>query len=34
VKAPPVTRWADRLLNPMLGKSLVVYARKPSGAAR
>ncbi len=30
VKAPPVTRWADRLLNPVLGKSLVVYARKPS----
>jgi SAM-dependent methyltransferase len=34
VKAPPVTRWADRLLNPVLGKSLVVYARKPSGAGR
>ena len=27
--APPVTRWADRLLNPLLGKSLVVYAIKP-----
>ena len=26
--APPVTRWADRLLNPLLGKSLVVYAVK------
>ena len=24
-----VTRWLDRLLNPVLGKSLVVYARKP-----
>jgi SAM-dependent methyltransferase len=34
VKAPPATRWADRLLNPMLGKSLVVYAQKPTGAAR
>ena len=27
--APAVTRIADRLLNPVLGKSLVVYARKP-----
>jgi SAM-dependent methyltransferase len=27
---PAVTRWADRLLNPVLGKSLVVYARKPA----
>jgi hypothetical protein len=24
-----ITRWADRLLNPILGKSLIVYARKP-----
>lgn len=24
-----VTRWTERLLNPVLGKSLVVYARKP-----
>jgi SAM-dependent methyltransferase len=30
VSAPPVTRWADRMLNPLLGKSLVVYANKPS----
>lgn len=29
VKAPPVTRVADRLLNPVLGKSLIVYATKP-----
>ena len=29
MKAPRVTRWPDRLLNPVLGKSLVVYARKP-----
>lgn len=28
-KAPFVTRAADRLLNPVLGKSLVVYAEKP-----
>jgi hypothetical protein len=28
--APPATRWADRLLNPVLGKSLVVYATKPA----
>ena len=28
-KAPLVTRAADRLLNPVLGKSLVVYAEKP-----
>lgn len=26
---PPVLRWADRALNPVLGKSLVVYAVKP-----
>ena len=29
VKAPTVTRVADRVLNPVLGKSLVLYARKP-----
>lgn len=34
VSAPPPTRLAERLLNPVLGKSLVVYARKPSGASR
>jgi SAM-dependent methyltransferase len=28
--APWVTRTADRLLNPLMGKSLVVYARKPA----
>ena len=28
VSAPPATRVADRVLNPVLGKSLVVYARK------
>jgi SAM-dependent methyltransferase len=26
-----VTRWTEKLLNPVLGKSLVVYARKPGG---
>jgi hypothetical protein len=29
VSAPRVTRLADRVLNPVLGKSLVVYAHKP-----
>ncbi len=29
VKAPRLTRTADRLLNPILGKSLVVYADRP-----
>lgn len=38
-EAPTVTRVADRVLNPLLGKSLVVYATKPAagtgaGAAR
>ncbi len=28
MKHPPVTRFLDRLLNPVLGKSLVVYFRK------
>ena len=26
-----LTRWTERLLNPVLGKSLVVYAKKPVG---
>lgn len=29
VKAPKVTRIADRVLNPVLGKSLAVYGTKP-----
>jgi SAM-dependent methyltransferase len=29
-KAPKATRWTERLLNPVLGKSLVVYGRKPT----
>ncbi|MGI9605859.1 MAG: class I SAM-dependent methyltransferase [Acidimicrobiales bacterium] len=36
MKAPTVTRAADRVLNPILGKSLVVYGTKPveGGAER
>ena len=36
VKRPAATRLAERALNPLIGKSLVVYARKtviPDGAA-
>jgi len=33
VKAPWVTRMADRMLNPVIGKSLVVYLAKPVGSA-
>jgi len=29
MKQPRATRWLERLLNPVLGKSLVVYAEKP-----
>lgn len=29
VSAPALTRTAERVLNPVIGKSLVVYARKP-----
>ena len=29
MKAPKLTRWTEKALNPVLGKSLVVYARKP-----
>jgi SAM-dependent methyltransferase len=29
VKAPRITRVAERMLDPLLGKSLVVYAHKP-----
>jgi hypothetical protein len=28
--APPLTRVADRLLNPILGKSVVLYGEKPA----
>ena len=33
MRKPAVTRIADRALNPLIGKSLVVYATKPAGAA-
>jgi hypothetical protein len=32
MKHPPVTRLAERALNPLIGKSIVVYSRKPPGA--
>ena len=32
-KAPKLTRWTEKVLNPVLGKSLVVYASKPALAA-
>ena len=32
MKHPPVTRLAERALNPLIGKSIVVYSRKPLGA--
>ena len=28
-KSPRLTRWTERALNPVLGKSLVIYATKP-----
>jgi SAM-dependent methyltransferase len=33
IKRPWLTRVAEQTLNPVLGKSLVVYASKPAGAA-
>ena len=33
-KAPALTRTAERLLNPVLGKSIVVYSRKPASNNR
>jgi SAM-dependent methyltransferase len=32
MKAPRITRIAERLLDPLIGKSLVVYLRKPAAA--
>jgi len=32
-KAPKVTRYAERVLNPLVGKSLVVYLQKPVAVA-
>ena len=34
VKGPRITRWPERVLNPLLGKSLVVYATKPFAGCR
>lgn len=33
MKAPKLTRWTEKVLNPVLGKSLVLYATKPSAPA-
>jgi SAM-dependent methyltransferase len=33
-RAPRLTRTADRLLNPLVGKSFVLYLRKPAPAGR
>jgi hypothetical protein len=33
MKHPAPTRVAERALNPLIGKSLVLYARKPVGQA-
>ena len=33
MRKPAVTQLADRALNPLVGKSLVVYATKPIAAA-
>ncbi len=32
MKKPLATRLADRVLNPLIGKSLVLYLRKPETA--
>jgi SAM-dependent methyltransferase len=34
MRKPAVTRFADRALNPLIGKSLVVYATKPASGDR
>ena len=34
MKQPTITKVADRVLNPVLGKSLIVYGRKPVGSVR
>jgi SAM-dependent methyltransferase len=34
MRKPAVTQLADRALNPLIGKSLVVYATKPAGGTR
>jgi SAM-dependent methyltransferase len=32
IKRPRATRWADKVLNPLIGKSLVLYFDKPDAA--
>ncbi len=32
VESPRSTRWADRVLTPIMGKSLVIYAQKPEAS--
>ncbi len=32
MRAPRATRWTERALNPMLGKSLILYVRRPADA--
>ena len=34
IEAPRTTRWADRLLNPALGKSIVLYTELPPSGSR
>jgi len=29
MKAPKLTRYAERVLNPLIGKSMIIYLRKP-----
>jgi hypothetical protein len=33
MRRPRLTRWTERVLNPLLGKSLVVYLHRPAEAA-
>jgi SAM-dependent methyltransferase len=33
MRRPPLTRWLERLLDPVMGKSLVLYLDKPVAAA-
>jgi len=32
MRGPKLTRWSERALNPVLGKSIVLYVRKPADA--
>ena len=34
VEAPRATRLADRALSPLIGKSVVVYLRRPAARSR